>query len=55
MQVNRPKEYRPELASVAHPQSREDKLRNELGLSVEDFGQEEEEEEDISPVPASKG
>ena len=46
MQVNRPKEYRPELANKEAPLSREDKLRSELGLTGEDEGIDSESEEE---------
>lgn len=54
MQVNRPKEYRPELAVASKPQSKEEQMRQQLGLSPDEVGRGDEEDE-APPAPARRG
>ena len=54
MQVNRPKEYRPELADASKPQSKEEQMRQQLGLGPDDVGPGDEEDE-APPAPARRG
>mmetsp|Transcript_79902 Transcript_79902/g.129513 ORF Transcript_79902/g.129513 Transcript_79902/m.129513 type:complete len:788 (+) Transcript_79902:81-2444(+) len=49
MQVNRPKEYRPELADASRPQSKEEQMRQQLGLGPDEASRED---DDIEPPPA---
>ena len=53
MQVNRPKEYRPELAQSSTPKSKDEQMRQQLGLGPED-GPGDEEEDAPPPLPAKK-
>jgi len=54
MQVNRPKEYRPELADASKPQSKEEQMRQQLGLGPDDVGPGDDEDE-APPAPARRG
>ncbi len=51
--VHRPKEYRPELANTGTLQTREDAMRNELGLGAGDMGHDSDEEAPPS-IPARR-
>jgi len=54
MQVNRPKEYRPELADASKPQSKEEQMRQQLGLGPDEGGPGDDEDE-APPAPARRG
>ena len=51
--MNRPKEYRPELAQSSTPKSKDEQMRQQLGLGPED-GPGDEEEDAPPPLPAKK-
>jgi len=55
MQVNRPREYRPELVNAEKPLSREEKLRAELGLGDGEVDMRPEDEDEAPPPPSRKG
>jgi len=54
MQVNRPKEYRPELADASRPQSKEEQMRQQLGLGPDEASREDDDNEP-PPAPARRG
>jgi kinesin family protein C2/C3 len=55
MQVNRPKEYRPELADASRPRSKEEQMRQSLGLGPDEGSPGDEEDEAPPPPPVRKG
>jgi len=54
MQVNRPKEYKPQLAVASKPLSEEEQMRRQLGLSPDEVGRGDDEDE-APPAPARRG
>jgi SMC interacting uncharacterized protein involved in chromosome segregation len=54
MQVNRPKEYRPQLADASKPQSKEEQMRQQLGLGADEVGAADDDDE-APPAPARRG
>jgi len=55
MQVNRPKEYRPQLAEASKPPSKEEQMRQQLGLGPGDEGGPGDDDDEAPPPPRRGG